>query len=189
MNLRQSSWTPEGDSWRTTSIYRFCFTAERYYQVMVGKEDMAIYGWRQLIEWSLKHSCMTDKEYQEVWSVWQFEWDHFVRWIIQAYPEAGDLAIAQEVESPYRRFKCSNKRHLSAIEHLREVASTYLEQKVLEPLKPGGASKASRNSARTPRGAQGRSPDGSSQRQPATDVVKTRGGRMSQKPEKWVPNT
>jgi hypothetical protein len=29
---------------------------------MVGKADMTVHGWRQLIKWSIEHACVDEKE-------------------------------------------------------------------------------------------------------------------------------
>ncbi len=59
-----------------------------FYQMMVGKADMTLFGWKQLIEWSLQHSCMSAAEYADVHATWQTAWDEFVDWINQCYGDA-----------------------------------------------------------------------------------------------------
>ncbi|KAK4124510.1 Metallo-dependent hydrolase [Parathielavia appendiculata] len=45
-----------------------------FYQIMAGKRDMTLFGFRQLIEWSITHSCMDDtkkkKVYRELEAIW-----------------------------------------------------------------------------------------------------------------------
>ncbi|RSL77922.1 hypothetical protein CEP52_017676 [Fusarium oligoseptatum] len=50
-----------------------------FYQVMVGKADMGLFGWKQLIQWSLQHACLACAEYDRVYRQWEQEWDEFVR--------------------------------------------------------------------------------------------------------------
>ena len=52
---------------------------------MIGKDDMTLHGWRQLIEWSLEHSRMSDDERAEVKKKWQDRWDEFLRWMNTKY--------------------------------------------------------------------------------------------------------
>ncbi|KAK3945520.1 hypothetical protein QBC46DRAFT_403195 [Diplogelasinospora grovesii] len=59
-----------------------------FYQVFAGKNDMTLHGWRQLIEWSIEHSCMQDGENGEkerVKAAWGEMWDRFCIWIIETY--------------------------------------------------------------------------------------------------------
>ncbi|CAI4219986.1 unnamed protein product [Parascedosporium putredinis] len=59
-----------------------------FYQVMIGRADMTLHGWRQLVEWSLQHSCMSTEERQGVWRKWEVMWDEFLGWIIAEYGSA-----------------------------------------------------------------------------------------------------
>jgi len=52
---------------------------------MVGKEDMTVFGWRQLIEWSLEHACMSPAEYADVYEHWEEAWDGFLLWVVRKY--------------------------------------------------------------------------------------------------------
>ncbi|KAL0941767.1 adenosine/AMP deaminase [Colletotrichum truncatum] len=56
-----------------------------FYQAMVGKTDMTLHGWRQLIEWSLEHSCMSKEELEAVRTEWETRWENFLDWIIFEY--------------------------------------------------------------------------------------------------------
>ena len=56
-----------------------------FYQIMVGKEDMTVFGWRQLIEWSLEHACMSPAEYADVYEHWEEAWDGFLLWVVRKY--------------------------------------------------------------------------------------------------------
>lgn len=46
---------------------------------------MSLYGWKQLILWSLEHSCLDEKAFAEVLSHWEQQWDDFVRRVIEKY--------------------------------------------------------------------------------------------------------
>ena len=56
-----------------------------FYQVFVGKEDMTLHGWRQLIEWSIEHACMEEKLRKQVFDLWESRWTDFCEWIIRDY--------------------------------------------------------------------------------------------------------
>jgi adenosine deaminase CECR1 len=45
---------------------------------MAGKRDMSLFGFRQLIEWSIKHSCMDPKTKRSVHEEWKEMWAEFV---------------------------------------------------------------------------------------------------------------
>ncbi|KAK4200850.1 putative adenosine deaminase-related growth factor [Triangularia verruculosa] len=53
-----------------------------FYQVMAGKADMTLYGLRQLIEWSLEHSCMDSRERKQVFDAWLVMWEEFCQEIV-----------------------------------------------------------------------------------------------------------
>ena len=52
---------------------------------MAGKADMTIHGWRQLIEWSIEHSCMEDHLRAEVKAFWEQSWETFCEAICTSY--------------------------------------------------------------------------------------------------------
>jgi len=52
---------------------------------MVGREDMTLHGWRQLVEWSLQHACMSPKEYADVYEHWKAAWEVFLTWVLETY--------------------------------------------------------------------------------------------------------
>ncbi|KAF4450695.1 hypothetical protein F53441_6236 [Fusarium austroafricanum] len=56
-----------------------------FYQVMVGKADMSLFGWKQLALWSLEHACLSSTEYYAVYRDWEEQWGEFVQWIIRTY--------------------------------------------------------------------------------------------------------
>ncbi|KAK4206058.1 hypothetical protein QBC37DRAFT_244879, partial [Rhypophila decipiens] len=56
-----------------------------FYQMMAGKPDMTLHGWRQLIEWSIEHSSMEMDERKELHKSWLVMWDKFCRDMIDRY--------------------------------------------------------------------------------------------------------
>ncbi len=56
-----------------------------FYQAMAGKGDMTLHGWRQLIEWSIEHSCLEKEQKDSVHSAWKVMWEDFCRWIVAEY--------------------------------------------------------------------------------------------------------
>ncbi|SPO04929.1 related to CECR1 protein [Cephalotrichum gorgonifer] len=58
-----------------------------FYQVMIGKSDMTLHGWRQLIEWSFEHSCMSDEERKAAQKRWKDLWEEFLDWMIKEYDD------------------------------------------------------------------------------------------------------
>ncbi|RFU31641.1 hypothetical protein B7463_g4687, partial [Scytalidium lignicola] len=56
-----------------------------FYQVMIGSTAMDLYGWKQLIMWSLEKSCMTQDELKAVNAVWEKKWEEFCQWIVDEY--------------------------------------------------------------------------------------------------------
>lgn len=52
---------------------------------MIGSESMTLLGWKQLIEWSLEHSCMSPKELSDVRFEWTTRWKDFCQWILDEY--------------------------------------------------------------------------------------------------------
>ncbi|UNI18068.1 Adenosine deaminase [Purpureocillium takamizusanense] len=56
-----------------------------FYQVMVGKADMDLFGWKQLVLWSLEHACLEDQERRRVLRAWEAQWDEFLHWLVDTY--------------------------------------------------------------------------------------------------------
>ncbi|CAI6090301.1 unnamed protein product [Clonostachys chloroleuca] len=56
-----------------------------FYQVMIGKNDMGLAGWKQLILWSIEHSCMNDAERETALEQWNQEWEEFLKWVVLTY--------------------------------------------------------------------------------------------------------
>jgi adenosine deaminase CECR1 len=54
---------------------------------MVGTPIMNIYGWRQLAEWSLQYSCLSDKQKAQGLQIFRREWADFCDWVVETYGE------------------------------------------------------------------------------------------------------
>lgn len=46
---------------------------------------MSLYGWKQLIEWSLQHSCVSKEEYDLIHGEWVKKWDKFLDEVIAEF--------------------------------------------------------------------------------------------------------
>ncbi len=57
---------------------------------MVGKSDMTLFGWKQLIEWSIEHACMSPTERDEIYVHWKRAWIDFLRWVDVTYGGDGE---------------------------------------------------------------------------------------------------
>ncbi len=56
-----------------------------FYQVLIGKADMGLYGWKQLVLWSIQHSCLGDDERDHLQREWEGLWAAFLEWLIETY--------------------------------------------------------------------------------------------------------
>ncbi|KAK3401964.1 hypothetical protein B0T20DRAFT_389884 [Sordaria brevicollis] len=52
------------------------------YQVVIGKADMTLYGLRQLLEWSIEHSCMDEKDKWETLTAFRGFWVTWCKWVV-----------------------------------------------------------------------------------------------------------
>ncbi|KAI3401525.1 hypothetical protein diail_10959 [Diaporthe ilicicola] len=68
-----------------------------FYQAMIGKPDMTLFGWKQLIEWSLEHACMSPAEYRDVREAWEIRWERFLDEAIEEFgafdSDAGEKVV------------------------------------------------------------------------------------------------
>lgn len=44
---------------------------------------MSLFGWKQLILWSIEHSCMNNEERSKVIAEWEKAWVKFLNWIVE----------------------------------------------------------------------------------------------------------
>lgn len=61
-----------------------------FYQVMVGKADLDLFGWKQLALWSIHHACLDASEKETVMSRWEAQWDEFLAWLLERYGDWAD---------------------------------------------------------------------------------------------------
>ncbi|KAI1095518.1 Metallo-dependent hydrolase [Rostrohypoxylon terebratum] len=45
-----------------------------FYEVMVGNQNMNLFGWRQLARWSIDHSCLSSVERERILVEWERRW-------------------------------------------------------------------------------------------------------------------
>lgn len=72
---------------------------------MAGKSDMTLHGFRQLIEWSIEHSCMELDVKQKVYKEWEGMWDHFCQRIVRGDfdpPATSKSESGNTSPAPYR---------------------------------------------------------------------------------------
>lgn len=48
---------------------------------------MNIHGWKQLAEWSIEHSCLTEAERAQGLKIFCREFEAFCQWIVDTYGE------------------------------------------------------------------------------------------------------
>lgn len=65
---------------------------------MAGKSDMTLHGLRQLVEWSIDHSCMEPELMKEVRESWEKMWDDFCQRIVNGEFTIKDEAAEMEAD-------------------------------------------------------------------------------------------
>lgn len=55
------------------------------YQVLVGSVSMTLSGYRQLVDWSIEHSCLNEDEKAEARGMLKTDWNEFLHWIVEEY--------------------------------------------------------------------------------------------------------
>ncbi|TKA80758.1 hypothetical protein B0A55_02690 [Friedmanniomyces simplex] len=61
-----------------------------FYQVMVGDTRMTVHGWKQLAQWSIEHSCLSEAEKKRGLEIFQRDWEEFCLWVVDSYGEYAD---------------------------------------------------------------------------------------------------
>ncbi|KAF2453143.1 hypothetical protein BDY21DRAFT_141847 [Lineolata rhizophorae] len=64
--------------------------SHEYYQVMVGSPTMSVHGWRQLIEWSIQYSCLSDAQKVDGEKIFARDWKGFCQWVVDEYGAYAD---------------------------------------------------------------------------------------------------
>lgn len=54
---------------------------------MIGKADMGLAGWKQLILWSIEHACLEEAERAPLQEQWGRLWEEFLQEIVDIYGE------------------------------------------------------------------------------------------------------
>ena len=52
---------------------------------MVGDTRMTIHGWKQLAEWSIEHSCLSNEEKQRAMTIFERDFERFCEWVVETY--------------------------------------------------------------------------------------------------------
>lgn len=65
---------------------------------MVGKKSMGLYGWKQLVMWSLEHACLDDGEREVILKQWKILWSDFLRNVIAWDDRKRGVGTASAVE-------------------------------------------------------------------------------------------
>ncbi|KYG41392.1 hypothetical protein M433DRAFT_7991 [Acidomyces richmondensis BFW] len=58
-----------------------------FYQVMVGDTRMTIHGWKQLAQWSIEHSCLSDCEKARAMEIFGRDWEAFCKHVVATYQD------------------------------------------------------------------------------------------------------
>ncbi|ETS78185.1 hypothetical protein PFICI_10247 [Pestalotiopsis fici W106-1] len=74
-----------------------------FYEVMVGSKAMTLHGWRQLIEWSIKHASLDSAERSKLEEVWTKLWAQFVEWIIDSFDHVEPIVAPPAKPSTSRK--------------------------------------------------------------------------------------
>jgi adenosine deaminase CECR1 len=62
---------------------------------MVGSTAMTLHGWRQLAEWSIEFSCLSEKEKMQAMAIFRRDWEAFCGWTETEYGRHADsLAVS-----------------------------------------------------------------------------------------------
>ncbi|KAG5917357.1 hypothetical protein E4U42_007264 [Claviceps africana] len=70
-----------------------------FYQVMVGRADLGLFGWKQLAMWSIEHACLDEADKAVMLNEWQRLWDDFLAWTVGKY-EAVEARGEVEHQTP-----------------------------------------------------------------------------------------
>ncbi|KAI1766926.1 Metallo-dependent hydrolase [Hypoxylon sp. FL1150] len=58
-----------------------------FYEVMVGNQDMNLYGWQQLARWSIDHACLSQVERERTLVEWRRRWtEEFIPEVLEGQP-------------------------------------------------------------------------------------------------------
>jgi adenosine deaminase CECR1 len=57
---------------------------------MVGSPSMNLFGWHQLVDWSIEYSCLSKAEKKEGQAILARKWEAYCQWIIDEYGALAD---------------------------------------------------------------------------------------------------
>ncbi|KAF2398678.1 cat eye syndrome critical region protein 1 [Trichodelitschia bisporula] len=73
--------------------------SHEFYQVMVGSMSMSLYGWRQLVNWSIQYSCLSKPEQEQAKQILEKEWVTFCHFVVDTYGK--EFADKEFQDIPY----------------------------------------------------------------------------------------
>lgn len=69
-----------------TSNFRSTLSHD-FYEVMVGNQNMNLYGWHQLALWSIDHACLSRVERERMLVEWERRWtEEFIPEVLGGQP-------------------------------------------------------------------------------------------------------
>lgn len=69
--------------------------SHEFYQIMVGAPTMSLYSWKQLAQWSIDYSCLSEDEKTRAHEIFKQSWRQFCKFIVE---ECGDMFGEKESE-------------------------------------------------------------------------------------------
>jgi adenosine deaminase CECR1 len=62
---------------------------------MVGSPSITIHSWKQLAEWSIEFSCLSEEQRSEANAIFSKEWESFCVWIDETFgADADSLTVS-----------------------------------------------------------------------------------------------
>lgn len=52
---------------------------------MAGDPRFSLHGWKQLVEWSFEHACLSVEQQKEGREYFAEDWEAFCEWIVEEY--------------------------------------------------------------------------------------------------------
>lgn len=63
--------------------------SHEFYQVFVGDTRSSLYGWRQLAEWSIEHSALTEEDQAKGKDAFRADWEAFWEDVVKKHEGVG----------------------------------------------------------------------------------------------------
>jgi adenosine deaminase CECR1 len=51
---------------------------------------MSVHGWKQLAEWSIEHSCLSEDDIKQAKAIFSQDWEQWCRWVVAEYKDFAD---------------------------------------------------------------------------------------------------